>query len=235
MQSRLNQLNTTVPCGDKFQSFLSTSPGRSEPGTGLSPILAGGRLANPVLSYLGRLFFRAPIGDFHCGLRGFRRHSMMTLGLEASGMEFASEMVVRATLAGQRAERSRPRWPLTAGAVPANTAEGVLLSDRATASADDPEDHRGAAATLFARLSTGTLCLLSGSSFAPPAGLAYPHSLPGADGEGGYCPSPRIYSAAASSASAGHGGGAGARCTVPLINRSRFSPPCRPAFDRLRR
>jgi hypothetical protein len=61
-------------------------------------------LGNPVLSYLGRLFFRAPIGDFHCGLRGFRRHSVMRLGLEASGMEFASEMVVRATLAGQRVE-----------------------------------------------------------------------------------------------------------------------------------
>jgi Glycosyl transferase family 2 len=61
-------------------------------------------LGNPVLSYLGRLFFRAPIGDFHCGLRGFRRHSVMGLGLEASGMEFASEMVVRATLAGQRVE-----------------------------------------------------------------------------------------------------------------------------------
>jgi Glycosyl transferase family 2 len=61
-------------------------------------------LGNPVLSYLGRLFFRAPIGDFHCGLRGFRRDSVLTLGLEASGMEFASEMVVRATLAGQRVE-----------------------------------------------------------------------------------------------------------------------------------
>jgi hypothetical protein len=61
-------------------------------------------LGNPVLSYLGRLFFRTPIRDFHCGLRGFRRHSMLALGLEASGMEFASEMVVRATLAGQRVE-----------------------------------------------------------------------------------------------------------------------------------
>ena len=61
-------------------------------------------LGNPVLSYLGRLFFRTPIGDFHCGLRGFRRHSVLALGLEASGMEFASEMVVRATLAGQWVE-----------------------------------------------------------------------------------------------------------------------------------
>ena len=61
-------------------------------------------LGNPVLSFIGRLFFRSRIGDFHCGLRGFRRSRMLALGLQASGMEFASEMVVKATLAGQRIE-----------------------------------------------------------------------------------------------------------------------------------
>src|SRR5580693_6352952 len=55
-------------------------------------------LGNPVLSFAGRLFFRSPIGDFHCGLRGFRRDSALRLGLQATGMEFASEMVVKATL-----------------------------------------------------------------------------------------------------------------------------------------
>src|ERR1700756_5819000 len=58
-------------------------------------------LGNPVLSFIGRLFFRSKIGDFHCGLRGFRRDSAIALGLQATGMEFASEMVVKATLAQQ--------------------------------------------------------------------------------------------------------------------------------------
>ncbi|MGP7996207.1 MAG: glycosyltransferase family 2 protein [Streptosporangiaceae bacterium] len=61
-------------------------------------------LGNPVLSGIGRLFFRSRIRDFHCGLRGFCRDSVLRLGLQASGMEFASEMVVKATLAGQRVE-----------------------------------------------------------------------------------------------------------------------------------
>jgi len=55
-------------------------------------------LGNPVLSGLGRLFFDAPVGDFHCGLRGFRRDAIVDLGLTTTGMEFASEMVVKATL-----------------------------------------------------------------------------------------------------------------------------------------
>jgi Glycosyl transferase family 2 len=59
-------------------------------------------LGNPVLSFVGRLFFRSEIGDFHCGLRGFRRDSAIALGLQATGMEFASEMVVKATLAKQK-------------------------------------------------------------------------------------------------------------------------------------
>jgi hypothetical protein len=56
-------------------------------------------LGNPVLSFVGRLFFRSPIGDFHCGLRGFSRDAILALDLDAPGMEFASEMVVKATLA----------------------------------------------------------------------------------------------------------------------------------------
>jgi hypothetical protein len=59
-------------------------------------------LGNPVLSFIGRLFFHSTSGDFHCGLRGFRRDSAIALGLQATGMEFASEMVVKATLAKQK-------------------------------------------------------------------------------------------------------------------------------------
>ena len=59
-------------------------------------------LGNPVLSFIGRLFFRVPIGDFHCGLRGFSRDAVLRLGLVTPGMEFASEMVAKAALAGLR-------------------------------------------------------------------------------------------------------------------------------------
>ena len=55
-------------------------------------------LGNPVLTFIGRLFFRSPCGDFHCGLRGFDRAAILALDLQAPGMEFASEMVVKATL-----------------------------------------------------------------------------------------------------------------------------------------
>ncbi|HXK23350.1 MAG TPA: glycosyltransferase family 2 protein [Myxococcota bacterium] len=57
-------------------------------------------LGNPALTALGRLFFKSPAGDFHCGLRGFRREVIHRLGLRTTGMEFASEMVVKATLLG---------------------------------------------------------------------------------------------------------------------------------------
>lgn len=56
-------------------------------------------LGNPVLSFIGRLFFAIPVRDFHCGLRAFRRDSMLKLGLRTTGMEFASEMIVKASLA----------------------------------------------------------------------------------------------------------------------------------------
>jgi len=57
-------------------------------------------LGNPVLSWLGRLFFKIPTGDFHCGLRGFSREAILGLGLKSPGMEFASEMVVKSRLQG---------------------------------------------------------------------------------------------------------------------------------------
>lgn len=55
-------------------------------------------LGNPVLSCIGRIFFKSRIGDFHCGLRGFNRDRFLQLDLRGDGMEFASEMVVKATL-----------------------------------------------------------------------------------------------------------------------------------------
>jgi glycosyltransferase involved in cell wall biosynthesis len=61
-------------------------------------------LGNPVLSFVGRLFFRTPIRDFHCGLRGFDSAAIRRLGLQTHGMEFASEMVIKATLAKLRIE-----------------------------------------------------------------------------------------------------------------------------------
>jgi glycosyltransferase involved in cell wall biosynthesis len=56
-------------------------------------------LGNPVLSFVGRTLFSSPVGDFHCGMRGFEREAILALSLRASGMEFASEMVVKASLA----------------------------------------------------------------------------------------------------------------------------------------
>jgi glycosyltransferase involved in cell wall biosynthesis len=57
-------------------------------------------LGNPVLSQLGRSFFDIPVGDFHCGLRGFASDFIRSLGLVNQGMEFASEMVVKAAMRG---------------------------------------------------------------------------------------------------------------------------------------
>jgi hypothetical protein len=62
------------------------------------------RLGNPVLSKIGQVFFDIPVGDFHCGMRAFRRDRILALGLQTEGMEFASEMVVRASLAHLRME-----------------------------------------------------------------------------------------------------------------------------------
>ena len=55
-------------------------------------------LGNPVLSFLGRIFFGIKVGDFHCGLRAFNKSKIYALRLNCSGMEFASEMVIKASL-----------------------------------------------------------------------------------------------------------------------------------------
>ena len=75
--------------GNRFQ-------GRINPGA--MPLL-NRYIGNPVLSRIGRTLFASPVGDFHCGLRGFERQAILGLNLCAPGMEFASEMVVKASLA----------------------------------------------------------------------------------------------------------------------------------------
>ena len=59
-------------------------------------------LGNPVLTGIGRLLFRCPVGDFHCGLRGFSKAAYRRMELSTAGMEFASEMVIKSTLKGLR-------------------------------------------------------------------------------------------------------------------------------------
>ncbi|HEY0663115.1 MAG TPA: glycosyltransferase family 2 protein, partial [Thiobacillaceae bacterium] len=82
--------NADLVMGNRFQGGI-------EPGA--MPFLHR-YLGNPVLSFIGRLFFRTSIGDFHCGLRAFSRDAILRLGLVNPGMEFASEMVAKAALAG---------------------------------------------------------------------------------------------------------------------------------------
>ena len=57
---------------------------------------------NPVLTFVGRLFFRTGIGDFHCGLRGFSAEAYRRMNLRTTGMEFASEMVIKSVILGLR-------------------------------------------------------------------------------------------------------------------------------------
>lgn len=59
-------------------------------------------IGNPILSALGRTLFGSPVGDFHCGLRGYRREAFERMDLRTTGMEFASEMVLKATLLGMK-------------------------------------------------------------------------------------------------------------------------------------
>jgi glycosyltransferase involved in cell wall biosynthesis len=61
-------------------------------------------IGNPILTGIGRLFFKAPCGDFHCGFRGFSKEAYQRMGLRTTGMEFASEMVVKAALFKMRIE-----------------------------------------------------------------------------------------------------------------------------------
>src|SRR5262249_27725616 len=75
-------------------------------------------IGNPALTGIGRLLFESPVGDFHCGMRGFTREAFARMDLHTTGMEFASEMVIKATLLKMRiaevptilnrAGRSRP-------------------------------------------------------------------------------------------------------------------------------
>lgn len=59
-------------------------------------------IGNPALTGIGRLLFRCPAGDFHCGLRGYHRDAFLRMDLRTTGMEFASEMVIKATVMGMR-------------------------------------------------------------------------------------------------------------------------------------
>jgi hypothetical protein len=57
-------------------------------------------IGNPILTWVGRLLFKCPAKDFHCGLRGFKRDAFIRMDLRTTGMEFASEMVIKANLFG---------------------------------------------------------------------------------------------------------------------------------------
>ncbi len=59
-------------------------------------------IGNPVLSSIGKLFFRCPASDFHCGIRGYSLDAFKRMDLRTTGMEFASEMVIKATLKGMK-------------------------------------------------------------------------------------------------------------------------------------
>jgi len=59
-------------------------------------------IGNPVLTFISRVFFHTPVGDMHCGLRAFRKDAYVKMRLRATGMEFASEMVIKAALKGMR-------------------------------------------------------------------------------------------------------------------------------------
>ncbi len=59
-------------------------------------------IGNPILTWIGRLLFKCPAKDFHCGLRGFRKDAFLQMDLRTTGMEFASEMVIKANLFGMR-------------------------------------------------------------------------------------------------------------------------------------
>lgn len=82
------QLGADLVMGNRFL-------GKIEPGA--MPVLHR-YIGNPLLSLLGRLLFGIEIGDFHCGLRGFRRASIESLNLCCTGMEYASEMVIKASI-----------------------------------------------------------------------------------------------------------------------------------------
>src|ERR1041384_6336977 len=55
-------------------------------------------IGNPILSFIGHLFFKTPARDFHCGLRGFTRAAIEKMNLQTTGMEFASEIVIKSSI-----------------------------------------------------------------------------------------------------------------------------------------
>lgn len=55
-------------------------------------------IGNPVLTWVGRILYKCPAKDFHCGLRGFSKDAFLKMDLRTTGMEFASEMVIKANL-----------------------------------------------------------------------------------------------------------------------------------------
>jgi glycosyltransferase involved in cell wall biosynthesis len=59
-------------------------------------------IGNPILSFIGRLFFHSPARDFHCGLRGFTRSAIERMNLQTTGMELASEIVIKASILGMK-------------------------------------------------------------------------------------------------------------------------------------
>lgn len=59
-------------------------------------------IGNPILSFVGQLFFKTPAKDFHCGLRGFTKEAIERMNLQTKGMEFASEIVVKASILGMK-------------------------------------------------------------------------------------------------------------------------------------
>jgi glycosyltransferase involved in cell wall biosynthesis len=63
-------------------------------------------IGNPVLTAIGRLLFQCPSHDFHCGLRAFTKEAFLKMDLRTKGMEFASEMVIKASLRGLRIEET---------------------------------------------------------------------------------------------------------------------------------
>lgn len=59
-------------------------------------------IGNPILSFIGKLFFKSPVNDFHCGLRGFTKEAIQKMDLQTTGMELASEIVIKASILGMK-------------------------------------------------------------------------------------------------------------------------------------
>jgi glycosyltransferase involved in cell wall biosynthesis len=59
-------------------------------------------LGTPVITVLGRIFFQIRLSDYNCGLRAFRKSTILGLNLVTTGMEWASEMIIKAKLEGLR-------------------------------------------------------------------------------------------------------------------------------------